>query len=278
MSLKVKDICSIMEQFAPVCLSEDYDNPGLMVGNTEDTVSSIMIALDCTLEVINEAIEKKCSFILSHHPLLFRRPSSITNETLLGSKIIKLIKNNVSLYSSHTNLDAVNGGINDELVKLLGFSNSEIIEPVGSIDEKQINLNSKIKKSGIGRLVTLNNEIFLEELCEIVKEKLQVLVLKYAGEEKKSIKKIAIITGSGSDYLAACKKLGADCVITGDITYHYASDYSEMNMAIIDAGHFYTEWPAFKEFALIFKAKLSELGYTNPVIFSDTIRDPYKTK
>lgn len=277
MSLKVKDICFLLEQLAPVSLSEDYDNVGLMVGNTENTVSSIMIALDCTLGVIDEAIEKNCNLILSHHPLLFKKPSNITNETLLGTKIIKLIKSNISLYSSHTNLDSAIGGVNDKLVKILGFSKAEVIEPAISLKQSETNLiNSSIP--GIGRLVTLDHTILLCDLCEIVKEKLGITVLRYVGEERKSIKKIAIITGSGSDYLAVSRELGADCIITGDITYHYASDYSEMNIAIIDAGHFFTEWPAFREFGLVIQAKIRELGYENSVIFSDIIKDPYKTK
>lgn len=277
MSLKVKDICSLLEQFAPVSLSEDYDNVGLMVGNTENTVSSIMIALDCTLAVIDEAIEKNCNLIISHHPLLFKKPSNITNETLQGTKIIKLIKSNISLYSSHTNLDSAIGGVNDKLVKILGFSKAEVIEPAISLKQSETNLiNSSIP--GIGRLVTLDHTILLCDLCEIVKEKLGIPVLRYVGEERKSIKKIAIITGSGSDYLAVSRELGADCIITGDITYHYASDYSEMNIAIIDAGHFFTEWPAFREFGLVIQAKIRELGYENSVIFSDIIKDPYKTK
>lgn len=275
MSLKVKELCTIMEQYAPKTLSEDYDNVGLMIGNTEDSISSVLVALDCTLEVIDEAITKNCNFILTHHPLLFKKPANITNETLTGRKIIKLIKNNINVFASHTNLDAASGGINDMLVKLLEFSGGKVFSPVS---EHIDSYNDENRQTGIGRIVTLESEINLSDLCNIVKEKLCIPVLRYVGNETKKISKIAFIGGSGSDYLELCRELGADCIITGDISYHYASDYCEMDIAIIDAGHFYTEWFALKEIGTLIQAKILQSGYENSVILSDIIKDPYKTK
>lgn len=274
MSLKVSEICTIMEQYAPVSLCESYDNVGLMVGNTEENVSSILVALDCTLEVIDEAINKKCNLILTHHPLLFKKPANITNESLLGRKIIKLIHNNISVYSSHTNLDSVYGGINDKLVDLLGFSGAEVL----SVDNEHSENKTQTETSGIGRIANIKNEITLSELCSIVKEKLQIPVLRYVGQEDKKISKIAFISGSGSDYLELSRKSGADCIITGDITYHNASDYNEMGIALIDAGHFYSEWHSLKEIGVLVQNTIAERGNNNLVLFSETIKDPYKTK
>ncbi|WP_010236478.1 Nif3-like dinuclear metal center hexameric protein [Clostridium arbusti] len=271
MSLRVKDICSIMEKAAPKRLSENYDNVGLMVGNLDSDISSILVSLDCTLNVIDEAKRKNCNFIFTHHPLLFKKPSSITTETLLGSKIIKLIKNDISLYSSHTNLDSVQGGLNDILVKILGFSNSVVIEQSTASGFNDGN-------SGIGRIVRLNKKITLAELCKIVKEKLNLTSITYIGKEDKLIEKVALINGSGSDYMDMSRGMGADCIITGDVTYHYASDYNEMGIAVIDAGHFGTEWPALKEVASNLKNKINKLGYNNSVLLSESTRDPYKTK
>ncbi len=268
MSLKVKDFCSIMEQIAPRRLCENYDNVGLMVGDFNNDVSSILVALDCTLEVIEEAISENCDLIFTHHPLLFNKAESVTNETLLGKKIIKLIKNDINVFSSHTNLDSVVGGINDRLVELLGFGSSEIIEPK----------NDKVFDAGIGRIVTIKEPMPLIELCNLVKSNLKIPSLRYVGEDDLMVQRIAIVSGSGSDYIKKAIELEADCIISGDISYHYASDYNEIGFAVIDAGHFYTEWFALKEVGSYLQSILDSMKCNVLVKFSNSSKNPYKTK
>ena len=181
MSLKIKDIHKIIEKHAPSSLKESYDNVGLMVGSMEDDITSILVALDCTMEVINEARTKNCNLILCHHPLIFHKPSSITTGDLLGKKIIKLISENINVYSSHTNLDSVSGGINDILVELLGFSQGEVMEPL----PEDIN-------SGIGRILSLAYPMALSDLCQRVKESLNLSVIRYAGAEDKVDRKSVV--------------------------------------------------------------------------------------
>lgn len=264
MTLKVKELMRIMEKYAPVSLKEEYDNVGLMIGDTDMEVSSILVSLDCTMEVIEEAIEKQCNFILSHHPLLFIKPKSITTETVKGRKIIRLIKENISLYSAHTNLDSVQGGLNDFAMELLGFKNYSII------DKNPIKENS-----GIGRIVELEEEISLEEICKKVKIAYNIKNLKYSGNLNAKIKKIALINGSGSDFFQKAKKLGADCIITGDTTYHDVQELYEEGIAVIDGGHFNTEWPAMEIVAKILQKNLSKLGYKNKVVLSEKSKDTY---
>lgn len=271
MPLKVKDFRAIMEKHAPTELKESYDNVGLMVGDPESNISAILIALDCTLEVINEAIEKQCSLIFTHHPLLFMKPSSVTTETLQGKKIIELIKNDICLYSSHTNLDAAQGGLNDLVTRILGYDKWEIIEPYHAKNYP----NSEL---GVGRLVTLEKPISLSELCSNVKLALSIPFLRYAGREDMLIEKVAIINGSGEDFFGAAKNMGAQCIITGDTSYHFVSDFEEQNIAIIDADHFSTEWPPMKLLADIIKTELNNLGEDIPVIISDRSKNPYKYK
>ena len=146
MSVKVRDIMEAMENLAPEVLKEDFDNVGLMVGSKDKEVKKILLALDCTKNVLNEAIENKCDMILTHHPLIFRKPNRIVPDDLLGYKITELIKNDIALYSSHTNLDSAKNGINKTIVEMLGFKSNEIIE------------KSKIKsfdEAGLGRIVRL---------------------------------------------------------------------------------------------------------------------------
>ena len=228
---KFIDIANSIEKFAPKFLKESYDNVGLMVGDRNQEVKKILLALDCKLDTIEEAKSNNVDLIITHHPLLFRKPSRIIKGDLQGDKIINLIKNNISLYSCHTNLDSAKNGINETIVNLLGFKNSIIIE------------KSKVKgfeDAGIGRMVSLDRELSPLDVISLVKEKLNISSVK-AAIGKRKIKKIAIINGSGQDFFEESRKLGADCIITGDTTYHLVSDYNEMGMTIIDAGHFNTE-------------------------------------
>lgn len=271
MSLKLKDIIKIIEtEYAPLDFKLDFDNVGLMVGNDNEDINSILVALDCTLKVIEEAKKLGCNLIITHHPILFKSPKNITTETLLGKKIIELIKSNINVYSSHTNLDAVPYGINELVMSILGFKNYSIIE--------KNSFEFKGNEVGIGRIVELEKVITLEKLCNKVKTSLSIESLKYAGEDNKLIKKIAVINGSGTDLLASAKRLGADCVITGDTTYHYVSDYVEEGMAIIDAGHFETEWPSMKVVANLLEEKLNSIDKTIKVYISEESVSPYKYK
>ncbi len=271
MFLKVKTIENIMQRFAPTKLKEDYDNVGLMVGDKEARVTKILIALDCTMDVIREAKDKECNFILTHHPLLFLKPKTITTKTLVGKKIIELIKNGINVYSSHTNLDSVQGGLNDIATEILGFNKYEIIEPSKKMDSDEW-------YAGIGRLVILNEPMRFAILCENVKKSYNAEYIRYVGHDNDLIKTIAIINGSGEDYFYESMKLGADCIITGDTKYHGACDLKEENVALIDAGHFATEWIPYKIFGEKFKNELIKNGYDNEVIFSRNTFDPYKIK
>jgi len=271
MFLEVKAIDNIMQKFAPDQLKEDYDNVGLMVGDKDARVTKILIALDCTLDVIREAVDKGCNFILTHHPLLFSRPKTITKDTLVGKKIIELIKNEINVYSSHTNLDSAQGGLNDIVTEILGFNKYKIIEPSKK-------MGSDLSCAGLGRLVTLDEAVRLDVLCDNVKNTLKTEFIRYVGHDSDLIKTIAIINGSGEDFFYESKRLGADCIITGDTKYHGACDLSEETIALIDAGHFATEWNPFKIFGKKFKSELLDNGYDNEVIFSQNTFDPYKIK
>nr|WP_207745899.1 Nif3-like dinuclear metal center hexameric protein [Clostridium sp. D53t1_180928_C8] len=225
----VNDIINKMESLAPTYLKEDFDNVGLMVGDRNKVVNKVLLALDCTLKVIEEAKKEEVDLIITHHPLIFRKPSNITTDTLQGKKIIELIKNDISLYSSHTNLDSAENGLNHTIVSVLGFGESILLEK-----------NKNITSAGLGRIVNLHKEIKLEDLIEQVKNKLNINNLRVV-RGTDTVSKIAIINGSGQDFIGKAMSLGVDTVITGDTTYHFASDYKEMGINILDVGHFASE-------------------------------------
>lgn len=259
---RVKDIAKEIETIAPKFLKEDYDNVGLMVGDKNKEVKTVLLALDCTKDVIKEAIQYNSDLIITHHPLLFKKPKSIIKEDLVGEKVISLIKEDISLYSCHTNLDSAKDGINETIVKMLGFESNKIIEA------SEVNA---YEDAGIGRIINLNESMLLDDIIEIAKEKLNIEHMRIVrGREK--VNKMAVINGSGQDLFYRAKNLGADCIISGDTTYHFASDFKEMGISIIDAGHFSTEWLVFIKTLQFLKEKFPDVKFIN----SKTCKDPYE--
>ena len=255
--IKVNNIIKEMELLAPTYLKEDFDNVGLMVGDKNKEVKKVLLALDCTLKVIEEAKKENVELIITHHPLIFKRPSSITTDTLQGKKIIELIKNDISLYSSHTNLDSVENGLNDTIVSILGFDNFKILDK-----------NKRDDKAGLGRIVSLNESIQLEDLISKIKKSLNINNLRVV-KGKDKVNKIAIINGSGQDFIGKAVALGADCIITGDTTYHFASDYKEMEISILDVGHFASEQITFFNVMENLKEKFKDVEFITSTVEED---------
>ncbi|SHI89333.1 Nif3-like dinuclear metal center hexameric protein [Lutispora thermophila] len=126
--LKCGTIASIMEKIAPKKFAENWDNVGLIIGDGARIINKIMVCLDLPLWVVDEAIEKGVDMVVTHHPIIFDPLKKITSDTPLGRKIIQLIKNDISVYSSHTNFDFAQGGLNDIFAKQLGFEKTEVIK------------------------------------------------------------------------------------------------------------------------------------------------------
>jgi len=128
--MQIKEVISYIESFIPLFYQESYDNCGLIVGDSNQNISSVLICTDVTEEIISEAIENKSNFIISHHPVIFNGLKKITGKTFTERIIIKAIQNNISLYSSHTNLDSIIGGINSKLCDKIGLTNCKILQPL----------------------------------------------------------------------------------------------------------------------------------------------------
>lgn len=218
----VRDVMAKIEQLAPTSLAEGWDNVGLLVGNESKQVKKIMVMLDADSSTIDEAIANNVDLIVTHHPVLIKPINKIIDE-----KLIKLIKNDISLYTAHTNLDSANGGVNDVLAQKLGLKN------IGNFPLVE---NSEL----LGRIGN-TSECTLEEFIKIVKKALNSKCVKYVGEKSTIIKKVGVCGGSGADFIAMAKESGCDVFITGDVKYHQAQLANEIGLCVIDAGHFETE-------------------------------------
>ena len=126
--MTVQDICTAMEEWAPLAWQESYDNAGLLVGNQQTPVKGVLISLDCTEAVVDEAIAKGCNLIVSHHPIVFKGLKSLTGKNYVERTVIKAIQHNIALYASHTNLDHAPNGVSYQLAKKLGIK-GQVLKP-----------------------------------------------------------------------------------------------------------------------------------------------------
>jgi dinuclear metal center YbgI/SA1388 family protein len=127
--MTIKEVASILEEFAPLLYQESYDNSGLTIGNSNNNISSVLLTVDVTEEVIDEAINKKANLIIAHHPIIFKGIKSITGKSYVERIVAKAIKNDIAVYAAHTNMDGVWGGVNTKLGEKLGLLNIKILSP-----------------------------------------------------------------------------------------------------------------------------------------------------
>ncbi len=239
--MKAKEIIKVMNKWAMPSLIDSWDNTGFQVGDSNRKVEKILIALDLDSDVLEKAIKEDFQMIITHHPLIFKAMESITNLTYQEKLIYDLIKNEIVVYNAHTNLDQARGGVNDELGKLLGLKNSEILRP---------NEDIEISSYGYGKIGDIE-EIDLLEYLKTIKTSLDTKHLIVYGEANRKIKRVAVCGGSGSGFIEDAYEKGASLYITGDIKYHDAQLAHGLGMTLIDAGHYHTEkiiLPIIKEY------------------------------
>ncbi len=136
--IKLKEIISYLEHFAPLKLQESYDNAGLIVGNPDTDITSAIVTLDATVEVVDEAIEKKSNLIVAHHPVIFSGLKKITGKNDVERTVLKAIKNDVAIYAAHTNLDSVTGGVNTKICEKIGLKNCKVLQPASDLLKKLV--------------------------------------------------------------------------------------------------------------------------------------------
>ena len=241
----------LLNQFNILCpfdMAVGWDNPGFLIGDPEQEVKKAALALDATGSVIEEAIEKGADMIVTHHPLLFHPPKAIRADEHLGSRIIKLIENRISLIALHTNFDIC---VMAELAAdKLGLTNREVLEVTG------VGENGPY---GLGRIGLLPREMMLKELAEVTKKQLELDFVMVTGKEEKKVQKVAVSTGSGKSGIDFCLKNGVQVLITGDVDHHTAVDALEMGLCLIDAGHFGTEKMFAEYMAEYFQKEIPEV-------------------
>ena len=217
--MTVNDILEFLNQKFPIDTACDFDNVGLLIGDKDQTVTKAIIALDCTMSAINEAIANDCELIITHHPVIFNPLKNI----LKGSIPYEIIRNNLSVISMHTNLDVGDGGVNDNLCKVL--------EPIMT-ETVVANDGYLLKKCAV-------SPISADDLAQKLKTSLGGRV-KYT-DNGKTLENILVCSGSGGNFISETEKFGCDALLTADVKHNQFLDAELLGVSLFDAGHFNTE-------------------------------------
>lgn len=241
-------------------LAYDWDNVGLLIGREDQEIQRILLTLEVSMEVIEEARDCKADLIIAHHPFIFRGLKSITTQDEKGRQVLEVIKNNIAVYSCHTNYDIMKGGLNDYVADLIGLQQVQTLTAEDSQDK------------GIGRIGTLDREMSLEELAAHLMQVLGSRDIRMIKGSDRMIRRVGIVTGAGMEYLTAARERGCDVFITGDLKYHEAQDALQEGSNVIDAGHYGTEIAFSQSIQALLK---KEFGEQFTYFRAEKLRNPF---
>ena len=223
----VREIENALYELAPGELAQSWDNVGLLVGDGRKEVHRILVALDVTDEVVEEAEKVGAELIAAHHPVMnctWRPVQNLLEEDLQGGVLRRLIRGDISAVCMHTNLDAAEGGVNDTLAQRLGL---EEIELLG-------------EGEGIGRMGLLPAAMSQTDFLALVRKRLRPNGIRYV-KTRKQIRRVAVGGGACGDYFRTAVEKGCDAFVTADVKYNQFLDAEALEFSLIDAGHFPTE-------------------------------------
>jgi len=222
--MKCSEIIVILEQLSPKRFASDWDNIGLMVGSPDANIKKILVTLDGDDAAIDKAIETGSNLIITHHPLIFNQIKNVTTNDLTGRRIIKLVQNNISVYSMHTNFD-VKGGMAQLAADMIGMKDGEVLEDI-------------CEGEGIGRIGTFGELLTVRQWADKIKDLFGLPNVCVFGDLERIVSRVAISPGSGKDYVQIAIEKGAQLFISGDINHHSGIDANAQGLEMIDAGHY----------------------------------------
>jgi dinuclear metal center YbgI/SA1388 family protein len=238
--LTVSAVADFLERFAPLRLAAEWDNVGLLVGDSARPVERVMTCLTLTPETVAEAARERVDLVVAHHPLPFRPLKRLTSDSFEGRLLLELITARAAVYSPHTAFDSAGRGINQRLAEGLGLMSIEPLVADG-VDPDV----------GTGRWGLLTGAVALSELALRVGQFLAVETVQVVGDLKRAVKSVAVGCGSAGELLPAARKLHCDAFVTGEARFHLCLDAQAGETALVLGGHFATERFAVEQLAEI---------------------------
>lgn len=267
---RVSDLYRWIDEIAPFRFAASWDNCGLQVGDPEESVERVLVALDPSSSSMDEARDAGCRCLVTHHPLLFRPISSVRPDRYPESLVYRALREGLNIISAHTNLDVALGGTNHRWARELRLEALEALEDEGRFRGEE-------RYAGMGLVGLLPAELEFEDLVSRVRAFLGPVAIRTTGPAGGRVRKVAVCTGSGGSLLERVLAVGADVYISGDIKYHEAQRAIECGLPVLDVGHFASERIVLEELADQLRLKSAREGTPVEVLVRGRERDPFVT-
>jgi dinuclear metal center YbgI/SA1388 family protein len=244
-----------------------WDRPGLQVGDPSWPVARVLVALDVTRAVLDEAAAVPATLLLAHHPLLLHPLDALTPATAAGALALRAASSGIAVAAAHTNLDAADdgAGTSDPVVTALGLGAVQVLCPP-----------ERPGGRGLGRVGDLPEVTSLRAIARRIADGLPAPDVRLVGDPERRVRRVAVLGGSGTSAIGDALRAGADVLVTGDVRHHVALDALELGIALIDAGHHATEHAAMPHFKVQLERRANARGLQAIVVLSTVRTDPWE--
>ncbi len=242
-------VCRQLAEIAPLRLAESWDNVGLLVGDRSQPILRVMTCLTITPNVVDEAISEQAGLVIAHHPLPFKPVHKITNDTIAGGMLLRLIGAGTAVYSAHTAFDSAADGINQMWADSLGLQSVTSLVP----QDPQAGID------GAGRVGKLSQPMSLDQLVRQVASHVGATSPRRVGSADQQVTKVAFACGSGGTFLSAARRAGCDALITGEATFHICLEAESSGIGLGLLGHYWSERFAMERLAKTLSGLMPEL-------------------
>jgi len=263
--ITTESILKLLDALAPFALAEAWDNVGLLVGAPGNPVTGILIGLDPTAALLDEALARGANLVITHHPLIFPSLKAIRTDQPTGAVIAKALANSITIIACHTNLDVVPHGVSHALSQHLGMTGTVPLK-VERGDAPEI---------GFGAVGTLSEPVSGVDFLARLGRALNLPAIAVAGAIPDVVERVAVCGGSGSDLAMAARAQGAQVFVSAEVKHHIARWAEEIGFCVIDGGHFATEARICEALASMLRAQLASQGVFIPVLMAEQQNNPF---
>lgn len=257
----VADIQAFFESFAPVELAEGWDNVGLLIGRATAPVEKVITCLTLTSDVADEAIREGAQIIITHHPVMFRPVQQVTDTTIEGRMLLRLMESRIAVYSPHTRFDSAAEGINQRLATSLGLTGVSPLIPAES--------DTAV---GAGRWGKLPHPVPLSEFLSVVRAAAAADYLEYVGSADATVSAVGVACGAAAGFLKDAIRLGCDAFVTGEARFHDAVDARSHGVCLILTGHYSSERPAMEQLAVVLAETFPQITVSPSRVEADPLK------
>lgn len=257
--MKVKDIIKVIEDFAPLSNQEKWDNSGLCIGSENAGVNSVLLGLDCTPGLVDEAIACGADMIVTHHPLIFSGLRRISTDDPVGEAVVKAVRAGISVYAAHTSADKVIAGVSGAMARRLGLQDISVLDP-------------ESEGVGLGVVGNLPEPLTSVQAADLVKGRFGLRYMRASRPVDGPVSRVAVCGGSGSSLIGKAMEAGAQLYVTGDISYHHF--FTPKGFMVMDIGHYESEkeivdvlFSLLKKNFPTFAVRITENIYSNPIFY-----------